>query len=39
MTHIANILRASRSTLLADALGVATLWAMTVGLLHLPALV
>lgn len=39
MTHIANILCASRSTLLVDALGVAAIAAVTFGLLHLPALV
>jgi hypothetical protein len=39
MTHLAHILSASRSTLLADALGMAAIGAMTLGLLHLPALV
>jgi hypothetical protein len=38
MDHIAHILRASRSTLLLDALGVAAIGAMTLGLLHLSAL-
>lgn len=39
MTHLAQILSASRSTLIADALGMAAIGAMTLGLLHLPALV
>jgi hypothetical protein len=39
MIHIAKILTAARSTLLVDALGVAAIGALTLGLLHLPALV
>ena len=39
MTHIAHILHASRSTLVADTLGIAAIAAMTVAVLHLPALV
>lgn len=37
--HIAEIVSGSRTTLIADALGVAAIAAMTLGLLHLPALV
>lgn len=39
MTQIAAILAASRATLLADALGIAAIGVITLGLLHLPALV
>jgi hypothetical protein len=39
MARIAHIILASRSTLLADAVGVAAIAAMTLGLLHLPGLV
>ena len=38
MTRIARILHASRMTLIADALGIAAIGTMTLGLLHLPAL-
>ena len=38
MTHIAEILRRSRDTLLADAVGVLAIAVFTYGLLHLPAL-
>ena len=37
MTRIAQILHGARDTLLPDALGVAAIAAMTLGLLHLPA--
>jgi len=36
MAQIAIILRASRSTLMSDVLGLAAIAAMTLGLLHLP---
>jgi|OM-RGC.v1.039261034 hypothetical protein len=36
--HIADIVLASRSTLVSDALGVAAIAVMTLGLLHLPGL-
>lgn len=38
MTRIARILHASRTTLIADALGIASIGMMTLGLLHVPAL-
>jgi hypothetical protein len=39
MTRIAEIILASRATLVADMAGVAAIAAMTLGLLHLPGLV
>ncbi|MCU4654232.1 hypothetical protein N8I71_15415 [Roseibacterium sp. SDUM158016] len=39
IARIADILTASRATLAADAFGVAAIAAMTLALLHLPALV
>ena len=39
LTHIAQIVLASRATLASDALGVVAIAAMTLGLLHLPGLV
>jgi hypothetical protein len=36
--RIADIVHASRTTLVADALGVAAIAVMTLGLLHLPGL-
>ncbi|MDG4650341.1 hypothetical protein P6F26_17995 [Roseibacterium sp. SDUM158017] len=36
-TQIADILSASRATLVSDVLGMAAIAAMTFGLLHLPA--
>jgi hypothetical protein len=36
--HIADIVLASRATLVADALGVLAIAVMTLGLLHLPGL-
>ena len=38
MTRIARILHASRTTLVADAVGIVAISTMTLGLLHLPAL-
>jgi hypothetical protein len=38
-TRIADIVLASRETLVSDAIGVAAIAAMTLGLLHLPGLV
>ncbi len=39
IARIADIFAESRTTLVADALGAAAIAAMTLGLLHLPALV
>jgi hypothetical protein len=37
--HIADIVSEARATLVTDALGIFAIAAMTLGLLHLPALV
>lgn len=38
LTHITDIVVASRATLVSDALGIAAIAVMTLGLLHLPGL-